>query len=81
VRLHQFKQSKIDGLRTWPEFGKGMDLCVFIDGILVELENCSNERTKREKNRRDYEDQSSARLIGMSLVYHRKSYTNGAGVQ
>jgi hypothetical protein len=69
VRLHQFKQSKIDGLGTWPEFGKGMHLCVFTDGILVELKNCSNERTKREKNRRDYEDQPFVRLIGTSSVH------------
>jgi hypothetical protein len=68
--LHQFKQSKIDGRGTWPEFGKGMDLCVFTgDGILEELKNCSNERTKREKNRGGYEDQHLVRLIGMSSVH------------
>ena len=63
------------------EFGTGMDLCVFTDGILVELKNCSNERTKREKNRRDYEDQPFVLSIGMSIVHGWTGYNNGAGVQ
>ena len=81
--LNQFKQSKNNGLGTWPEFRKGMDLCVFTDAILVELNNCSIDRTKcaERKNRLDYEDQPFVRLIEMSLIRSWPSYTNGAGVQ
>jgi hypothetical protein len=45
VRMHQYNESKIDGLRTWPEFEKGMYFYVPVGVILIELEDCSDYAT------------------------------------
>jgi hypothetical protein len=48
VRMHQYKQNKIDGLRTWPEFDQGMYYYVPVGVILIELEDCSHYATEIE---------------------------------
>ena len=48
--MHQNNQNKIDGLRTWPEFEKGMHFYVPVGVIFIELEDCFDHATGIESN-------------------------------
>jgi hypothetical protein len=38
------------GLGTWPEFKKEMDIYIFQDAVLAELEKCSEYRLKNDES-------------------------------